>query len=75
MAKDRNQEAKALFEELSKPDPAETGPPDLLVLDSQVAFAVNGTTRSWKGGVPITNPADIADLAKMPGKRYRLIKD
>lgn len=74
MAKDRAQEAKALFEELSKPDP-QTGPPDLLILDSHVGFAVNGTLRSWEAGVPITSAADIVDLAKMPGKRYRLIKD
>ncbi len=50
------------------------GPPDLLILDQHTGYSQNGTLRSWKGGVPITNPAHIADLAKMPGKRYRLIK-
>lgn len=77
MAKDRNLEAKALFDDLSKPDvePAEKGPPDLLILDDHIGFTVNGTLRTWERGVAITNPSDIADLAKMPGKRYRLIKD
>jgi hypothetical protein len=73
MARDRSQEAKALFEDLSKPDVAE-GPPDLLILDRQICFSVNGTLRSWKAGVPITKPADIADLSTAPGKRYRLIR-
>jgi hypothetical protein len=76
MARDRNKEAQELYEDLRKPDePEDKGPPDLLVLDSHTGFMLNGTLRNWEGGVAITNPADIADLKDMPGKRYRLIKD
>lgn len=70
MAKDRGREAQEL-DEVRKP---EEGAPDLLVLDAHTGFMVNGTLRQWEGGVAITNPADIADLSKMPGKRYRLIR-
>ena len=72
MAKDRAAEARALFEDLEKPA-GNDGPPDLLILDKPVVFMVNGTLRSWAAGVPITIASDIADLAKMAGKRYRLI--
>ncbi len=72
MAKDRGREAQEP-DEVRKPD-EEQAAPDLLVLDAHTGFMLNGTLRTWEGGVAITNPADIADLAKMPGKRYRLLK-
>jgi hypothetical protein len=74
MAKDRSKEAQEPYED-KRDEPEEKGPPDLLVLDAHTGFMVNGTLRSWEGGVAITNPGEIADLKDQPGKRYRLIKD
>jgi hypothetical protein len=50
-------------------------PPDCLILDADTKFMVGTSLRSWKGGVVITDPADIAHLerANVPRKRYELM--
>jgi hypothetical protein len=49
--------------------------PDLLILDSDGSVMLGTSLRSWNVGAAITEPAAIAALAGVPGRRYRLIKE
>jgi hypothetical protein len=58
-----------------KPAAPAAAPPDALILDADASFMVGTSLRSWKAGVVIKDPADIAHLerANVPRKRYELI--
>lgn len=57
----------------SPPAPKAEGLPDLIVLERDFGFTVNGVVRVWAAGIPITKLADIRELIAhdAPLKAYR----